>query len=85
MSRFVGWMSSERSWATQRYQGKICQQGCEFAAADDVLRPSLARVDRVGPDVHRLPRALLFALNGFLALVAVAALLGVWFGRTGGG
>ncbi|HEV7266751.1 MAG TPA: DUF202 domain-containing protein [Falsiroseomonas sp.] len=36
------------------------------------------------PDVHRLPRALLFALNGFLALVALAALLGVWFGRTGG-
>ena len=36
------------------------------------------------PDVRRLPRALLFALNGFLALVALAALLGVWFGRTGG-
>jgi hypothetical protein len=32
------------------------------------------------PDVRRLPRALLFALNGFLALVALAALLGVWFG-----
>ena len=29
------------------------------------------------PDVRRLPRALLFALNGFLALVALAALLGV--------
>src|SRR6185312_8593479 len=36
------------------------------------------------PDVHRLPRALLFTLNGFLALVALAVLLGVWFGRTGG-
>jgi len=36
------------------------------------------------PDVRRLPRALLLALNGFLALVALAALLGVWFGRTGG-
>jgi putative membrane protein len=36
------------------------------------------------PDVRRLPQALLFALNGFLALVALAALLGVWFGRTGG-
>jgi putative membrane protein len=34
--------------------------------------------------VRRLPRALLFALNCFLALVALAALLGVWFGRTGG-
>jgi putative membrane protein len=36
------------------------------------------------PDVRRLPRVLLFALNGFLALVALAALLGIWFGRTGG-
>lgn len=36
------------------------------------------------PDVHRLPRALLFVLNGFLALVALAVLVGVWFGRTGG-
>jgi putative membrane protein len=36
------------------------------------------------PDVRRLPGALLFALNGFLVLVALAALLGVWFGRTGG-
>ena len=36
------------------------------------------------PDVHRLPRALLFALNGFLALVALAVLLCVWFGHTDG-
>src|SRR3954454_9504568 len=36
------------------------------------------------PDVRRLPRVLLFALNGFLALVALAVLFGVWFGGTGG-
>ena len=36
------------------------------------------------PDVRRLPRVLLFALNGFLALVALAVLFGVWFGSTGG-
>ena len=36
------------------------------------------------PDVRRLPRALLFKLNGFVVLVALAALLGIWFGRTGG-
>jgi putative membrane protein len=36
------------------------------------------------PDVRCLPRVLLFALNGFLALVALAALFGIWFGRTGG-
>ncbi len=33
------------------------------------------------PDVPRLPPALLVIVNGFLALVALAALLGVWFGR----
>src|SRR3954454_7967065 len=36
------------------------------------------------PDVRRLPRVLLFALNGFLALVALAVLFGVWFGGPGG-
>src|SRR3954471_19351202 len=35
------------------------------------------------PDVRRLPRVLLFMLNGFLVLVALAVLFGVWFGRTG--
>ena len=37
------------------------------------------------PDVRRLPRLLLFVLNGFLALVSLATLMGVWFGSTGGG
>ena len=36
------------------------------------------------PDVRRLPRVLLFALNGFLVLVALAVLFGIWFGRTSG-
>jgi putative membrane protein len=36
------------------------------------------------PDTRRLPPALLIAANGFLALVALAALLSIWFGRTGG-
>jgi putative membrane protein len=36
------------------------------------------------PDVRRMPPFLLLVVNGFLALVALAALLGVWFGRTGG-
>ena len=36
------------------------------------------------PDVRRLPRVLLVALNGFLALVALAVLFGIWFGRTSG-
>jgi putative membrane protein len=32
------------------------------------------------PDVPRLPPIMLVAVNGFLALVAVAVLLGLWFG-----
>jgi putative membrane protein len=35
-------------------------------------------------DVWRLPRALLAIVNGGLLLVSLGALLGVWFGRTGG-
>jgi putative membrane protein len=37
------------------------------------------------PDVRRLPPAALLALNGFLALVCLGALVGIWLGRTGGG
>jgi putative membrane protein len=32
------------------------------------------------PDVKRIPPALLMIVNGFLALVALVALIGVWFG-----
>jgi putative membrane protein len=34
------------------------------------------------PDTRRLPPWLLALINGFLALVAFAALLGIWFGKT---
>lgn len=36
------------------------------------------------PDVKRLPPYLLVIFNGFLALVSLAALFGLWFGRSGG-
>ncbi len=36
------------------------------------------------PDARRIPPWTLIAVNGFLALVSLAALLGIWFGRTGG-
>ena len=36
------------------------------------------------PDAARIPPALLVAVNGFLVLVALAALVSIWFGRTGG-
>jgi putative membrane protein len=32
------------------------------------------------PDIRRLPPALLIVLNGFLMIVALAALVGIWFG-----
>ena len=35
------------------------------------------------PDARRLPRWILIAVNGFLVLVSLAALVGIWFGRSG--
>jgi putative membrane protein len=32
------------------------------------------------PDMRRLPRALVTAVSGFLLLVALAALIGLWLG-----
>ena len=34
------------------------------------------------PEVSRLPRALLIAVNVLLGLVALSALVGIWFGQT---
>lgn len=36
------------------------------------------------PDTPRIRPALLIIVNGFLILVALSALVGIWFGRTGG-
>ena len=33
------------------------------------------------PDTRQLPRALLLLINGFLVLVALASLVGIWFSR----
>ncbi len=35
------------------------------------------------PDVRRIPSILLLIVSGFLVMVSVATLLGVWFGRSG--
>jgi putative membrane protein len=53
-----------------------------FAAA--VWRQFDPGVPPPRPDVRRLPPYLLVAVNGLLALVALSALLSIWFGRTGG-
>jgi putative membrane protein len=36
------------------------------------------------PDTPRIPPFLLILVNGFLVLVALSALVSIWFGRTGG-
>ena len=46
------------------------------------LRPGHDSSER--SDVWRLPKALLVVVNGGLLLVSLGALMGVWFGRTGG-
>jgi putative membrane protein len=53
-----------------------------FAAA--VWRQIFVGAPPPVPDVQRIPPFLLVVVNGFLILVALAALLSVWFGRTGG-
>ena len=64
--------------------GSVLAAFAAFCFAAAVWRELYPGTPPPRPDVRRLPRALLFALNGFLGLVALAALLGVWFGRTGG-
>jgi putative membrane protein len=46
------------------------------------IRPGHDSLNR--SDVWRLPRAVLLIVNGGLLLVSLGALLGIWFGRTGG-
>jgi putative membrane protein len=53
-----------------------------FAAA--VWRQVFVGAPPPVPDVKRLPPYLLVAMNGFLILVALTALISIWFGRTGG-
>jgi putative membrane protein len=49
-----------------------------------VWRELFPGVTEPEPEVRRLPSALLIASNGFLTLVALAALMSIWFGHTGG-
>lgn len=35
-------------------------------------------------DTKRIPPLILISVSGFLVLVSIAALIGIWFGRTGG-
>lgn len=53
-----------------------------FAAA--VWRQVFTGSQPPQPDVKRIPPFLFVIFNGFLVLVALAALLSIWFGKTGG-
>jgi putative membrane protein len=53
-----------------------------FAAA--VWRELTPGLPPPSPDAPRIPPVLLIVVNGFLVLVALAALVSIWFGRTGG-
>lgn len=49
-----------------------------FGAA--VWREVFAGAPPPRPDVRRIPRQVLYFVNGFLALVSMAALVGIWMG-----
>lgn len=49
-----------------------------FGAA--VWRELFAGAPPPRPDVRRIPRGILYILNGFLTLVSLAALIGIWLG-----
>jgi putative membrane protein len=55
-----------------------------FCFASAVWRQVFTGSQPPHPDVQRLPPFLLVIFNGFLALVSLAALFGLWFGQTGG-
>jgi putative membrane protein len=55
-----------------------------FCFASAVWRQVFTGSQPPHPDVQRIPPFLLVLFNGFLMLVSLAALFGLWFGRTGG-
>ena len=58
----------------------ILFSGFCFGAA--VWREVFAGPPHPKPDVRHIPRNVLYVVNGFLALVAFAALVGIWIGDT---
>src|SRR5436305_11963340 len=56
----------------------ILFSGFCFGAA--VWRELFAGAPPPKPDVRHIPRSVLYFINGFLALVSLAALVGIWVG-----
>ena len=67
-------------WGT----GSILVAFSAFCFGAAVWRQLFAGPPPPHPDTPRIPPAVLIAVNGFLMLVAFSALVGIWFGRTGG-
>nr|WP_281362438.1 DUF202 domain-containing protein [Azospirillum melinis] len=67
-------------WGT----GSILVAFSAFCFGAAVWRQLFAGPPPPHPDTPRIPPALLIGVNGFLMLVAFSALVGIWFGRTGG-
>lgn len=71
------------SWMTTA-TGSLLVLFSAFCFVVAVWRELFPQVDNPDPNVRRLPSALLIGANGFLTLVALAALLGLWFGEVAG-
>lgn len=54
-----------------------------FCAA--VWREMVPHLNDPVPNAKKIPRAILFTINGSLAAVALCALVGIWIGRLSGG
>ena len=53
-----------------------------FCFAAGVWRELIPGASPPDPDVRRIPSPLLLSVNGFLGLVAVLALIGIWTAHT---
>ena len=60
--------------------GSVLELFSAFCFAAAVWRETAPGVPPPKPDTPRIPRALLFTVNGFLAAVALAALVSIWTG-----
>lgn len=61
--------------------GTVLEVFSAFCFAAAVWRQTQPGVPPPKPDTRRIPRALLYTVNGFLALVAAAALVSIWIPR----
>jgi len=64
--------------------GSVLTLFSAFCFASAVWRQVFTGAQPPQPDVQRIPPFLLVLFNGFLALVSLAALFGLWFGQIAG-